>query len=118
MVKKLSILVLVIACLTLYVEGGHFKGKKITIDYNVSGTLNPDVTGNYILVGTYGSKSYYSLVGNGWYIWWHTTKEWWMISQVIGSINTPYWNRDDPNIVGEYIPWGAVGSATVSAGAQ
>ncbi len=87
----------------------------------VSGVLVPDVTGCYVLAGTYASQPYYKHRTLQRYIWYDSTtypgEYWWQITDELGVATGPAWYRWD-NVpiapAGEYLPWqGATGTATV-----
>jgi len=51
------------------------------------------------------------------HIWWHPVQSAWHISSNVGIPGAAYWNRVDPNPVGEYNNFdGATGIATVIIG--
>jgi len=80
----------------------------------VTGTLNPDVTGEYSPIGTYNGKPSYELAGNGWFLWWNGVATW-FISSALGFSGEDWWERVDPNIEGLYTNEGtATGDATVT----
>lgn len=87
-----------------------------TPDYNVTGTLVPDATGDYYLGGVLNGKNYYRRLDNAWFIWWDGLNTW-AITKVLGATPLDYWTRTDPLIVGAYTnnPE-ATGTATVAAG--
>jgi len=89
--------------------------KRLTDEaYTVSGTLSPDVTGNYIRVPEYNGKPSYMLAAGGWYIWWDNVDSW-KISTVQGTEGTNFWTRTSVDIVGVYSPTlPATGDATVA----
>lgn len=122
LIKKLSILFLLVLLavgLALCVEGKQFKGKKRVADYNVSGDIDSNATGNYFEAGTYAGKSYYRKTDGAWFIWWDTVDEEWNISSTLGVYTNPGWYREESGVIGTYsrTPL-AVGLATVSAGPQ
>ena len=117
MIKRLSILVLLIAALTLCVEGKQFKGKKLAV-YNVSGTLEPDAAGDYYYGGEYVGEPYYRREDGAWFIWWHPGPGRWYISSTVGYTGS-YWRSPTTSILGTYMPSAAYhGTATVAAGPQ
>jgi hypothetical protein len=82
--------------------------------YDVTGTLSPDETGNFVQEGTYGGQNYYRHLTKDWYLWWNELGAW-MISHVMGEAGTSYWYRESETIEGEYTPQGsATGVATVT----
>lgn len=83
-------------------------------DYEVTGDLTPDVTGNYAYAGEYGGKPSYYLMDNGWFIWWDIAGRW-AISSERGVTGGDWWSRVDPDIEGLYGNEGtALGNATVA----
>jgi len=80
----------------------------------VTGTLSPDVTGQYDPVGPYNDKPSYEIVATGWFIWWDGINSW-KISTVRGTEGANFWTRANPAIEGVYTPGGtATGDATVA----
>lgn len=86
-------------------------------DYQVTGSLTPDATGNYFVAGTYNLKKYYRRADGAYYIWWYAGPlgAQWVISNELGVVG---WLRGSMDIEGPYIPYGGgtSGTATVSAG--
>lgn len=81
----------------------------------VTGTLDPDATGDYNYLQQYNGRYAYKLQGNGFDIWWSTPPDEWHISAVLGDIGSASWSRQDPQIEGVYDPMGtATGHATVA----
>lgn len=86
----------------------------VTKTYEVTGELDPDVTGTYEDVGEFNGKRSYELTGNGWFIWWDDLADWWITTER-GTLGPPHWNRHDPTIEGVYPPTPpADGFATVT----
>lgn len=87
-------------------------------DYNVSGAITPDATGDYFETGTFEGQPYYKHETAEWYIWWWSEYETWAISAVLGEkVLLDAWYRIDPAIAGAYDPAGShEGTATVTAG--
>lgn len=82
--------------------------------YEVTGTLEPDVTGTYEDAGEYNDERYYELAGNGWYIWTDGFDNW-FISTALGVKAGAWWVPADPDLEGDYNPAGtAIGIATVT----
>ena len=82
--------------------------------HTVTGTLSPDATGSFTTVGTYNGDGYSRRADSGYYIWWNGTDKW-IMSVVLGTVGTAYWERTDPNIIGVYSPAGtATGDATIA----
>lgn len=60
-------------------------------------------------------KPYYTLDGNGWFIFWHGLISKWIISAVLGDDSAPSWQRTGTGIEGVYDPSSpATGIATVA----
>lgn len=82
--------------------------------HTVTGTLSPDATGSFTTSGTHNGDGYSKRADSGYHIWWNGTDKW-IISVVLGTTGTDYWERTDPNIIGVYSPvGGATGDATVA----
>lgn len=80
----------------------------------MTGTLDPDVTGDYEPIGPYNGKPSYELAGGGWFLWWDLAGVW-GITDEIGVGFGAWWIRIDPAIEGEYAAQGtATGVATVT----
>lgn len=104
---------------------GHGRGKSAgskppppppVADYNVTGELTPDATCNYFYKGEFWGKPYYHR-NDEWFIWWNNFLSSWFISQEKGIVGLKYWQRNNPEITGEYQPSPSVaGIATVAAG--
>ena len=88
--------------------------------YTVTGTLTPDVTGDYFYQGmlftSYSNKPFYEKAGSQYHIWHTITGDVWHISPKPATNSEPYWTRNDPDIEGEYEDEGdeATGMATVT----
>lgn len=85
--------------------------------YNVTGTLTPDATCNYIATGhELNGKFIFRRIDSAYHIWWGYAGVW-NITVDIAKLGTAYWQRIDPNIIGVYTPMGtALGNATVGLG--
>ncbi len=82
--------------------------------YEVTGTLSPDVTGDYLPDGIYNGKMSYSHAVGVFFIWWNGIATWY-ISGIKGGMPGPHWCRTAPTIEGQYGPLGgATGIATVT----
>lgn len=89
--------------------GGYAKKKTVT------GTLAPDATGSYVETGTHNGKPYYRREDGSWFIWYEVIV--WNITDTLGQYSSAMWDKDAPDINGDYYPVGtASGTATVSAG--
>lgn len=67
-------------------------------DLIVTGTLNPDSTGDYFQAGTHNGQPYYARDDDAWFIWYlylaMFDKHRWHISDELGDTSRPYWRRD------------------------
>jgi len=80
----------------------------------ISGTLSPDVTGNYSVVGNYGGKFLYKLSTADWFIWWQDPFNW-ILSNSVGATGAAWWVGDGVPVTGLMTPFGtATGVATVT----
>lgn len=66
----------------------------------VTGTLSPDVTGDYYRYGTYGGKTLWKLNGASYYDYWDTVNDIWVIATSAGG--TSLWSLSDPAPDGVY----------------
>jgi len=86
------------------------------IAYNVTGTLEPDATGNYRKGGTHNGKPYYIRLDGAWFIWWYIGTLVWVISAKLDNPDGPSWTRGE-TLEGKYNPaFPATGTATVASG--
>jgi len=83
----------------------------------IGGSLSPNATCNYTCGGLYNDRIYYKrIVDSAWIIWWNGVNSW-IISTILGTLGTAYWQRINTNVLGDYQPQGiASGTATVSFG--
>jgi len=80
----------------------------------MSGSGNPDYTGNYLENVLYNGKmSYVHELGIA-YLWWDGNSVWFNDAD-LGAESSPFWARVDPSEFGVYIPVGGSGSMTFSA---
>jgi len=79
------------------------------IAYNVTGTLEPDATCNYIEAGINDGKPYYRRLDSAFFIWWSAGFESWTISKNLCEEGEAFWFRMNPEITGVY---GAGGAAS------
>lgn len=80
----------------------------------ISGTLNPDIVGDFQEDGTYNGETAYRNAGSTWWIWWDGG-QYWHISTAKGSDGAAYWTSPDLDLVDDYAPGGtATGTATVA----
>jgi hypothetical protein len=70
---------------------------------NVTGTLSPDATGDYTLAGIYNSKPYWKRT-TAYHIWWDDPNGCWVISVLLGTPGSAYWNNDTGNVIATYDP--------------
>lgn len=84
-------------------------------DYLVSGTLNPDATGEYSDAGIHNGQPYYARDPNTYFLWWWPADSWWVISTALDNVGRPgCWHS--AAILGIYTPaWSYTGDATVTA---
>lgn len=83
-------------------------------NYEVTGTLDPDVTGTYNPIVSFNDKRSYEITATQWFLWWDGLDTW-NISAAPGVQGADFWTRTDPDIEGDYDPGGtATGDATVT----
>jgi len=83
-------------------------------DLTLTGTLNPDVTGNYRYVGIVNGVDSYKHVSLDWYIW-DSTYGTWLITQIAGDNSPPAWGHSGLTPWGDYVPIPtATGTATAT----
>lgn len=70
-----------------------------------TGVLSPDSTGDFEEVCTYAGQPYYRNSGNGWFLWWDSINELWVVSALLGVPGTAYWTSAD-KISASYLPHG------------
>jgi len=84
-------------------------------DYTVTGTINPDATGDYTQNGTHNGQPAYDRDGDGAYWIWANVGGLWFISAAKDT-TSPGWERDADTITGAYPAVApATGTATVAA---
>lgn len=71
--------------------------------HRVTGTLDPDATGDYLPGGTHNGKTYYVRDDGVYKIWWQIPVAW-IISLDLDTVLPGFWTRVDPSIEGDYIP--------------
>lgn len=82
--------------------------------YEVTGTLSPDVTGPYHAGGVYRGKPYYVNADHSYSIWWDGVDTW-LITVGPGLTAPAKWALVSPDIEGVYTPsLPYTGNATVS----
>lgn len=85
------------------------------LPFLATGTLTPDATGEYVSLGGYWFFATYWNEEKGFHLWYRGAGNW-TISETIGDISGPYWNRHSNIIDGDYTNEnGAVGTLTLSA---
>lgn len=111
---------------TLGMEVYAFSSDWVSDTITVAGTLSPDVTGAYSLIGVYNGRGlYFRLFGveSCAFIWWSTTDATWVIT-FGGNFGTDLgategWqlapDTTSQSPVGSYTPVGYTGTATVTA---
>jgi hypothetical protein len=80
----------------------------LDIPISVSGTLAPDVTGDWFYDGAYNSASSWVHEDGAYYLWWDNSTKW-IISTAKGTNGAAYWERTDADHIGAYT---AAGTAT------
>lgn len=83
---------------------------------DVAGTLDPDMTGEYIAAGTLAEKTYYQSVSGLYFIWWNDDDSSWYMTPILGAAGVlgHFTKAADP-VTGEYtavLP--ATGTPTVT----
>ena len=83
---------------------------------NVAGTLDPDMTGDYVAAGTLAEKTYYERSDGLYFIWWNDDDTSWYLTPILGAAGVlgHFTKADDP-VNGEYtavLP--ATGTPTVT----
>jgi len=88
----------------------------LVADYNVSGVLLPDVTGDFFDAGIHDGKPYYRNSDSSVHLWWYGDESLWIISTGVGVMWEFYWAKTG-TVAGVYsILFGCTGIATVNAG--
>jgi hypothetical protein len=86
---------------------------------NVTGTLSPDATCNYVSPGHYGGVPYAQRQDEAYHIWYDSGGDVWNISVELGVQGTAYWTKSSGDITGAYTAGGtATGEATVALGSH
>ena len=87
----------------------------------VTGTLSPDVTGDFIRGADYDGHHTWTLSGGGWSLWYYATPDSYFITPIIGTVpeeTAPYWIHSDLGFhpAGSYSAHGtATGTPTVTS---
>jgi hypothetical protein len=90
--------------------------------YVVTGTINPNATGNFHLEGTYNGKPYYARLDHAYFLAWgeYNNRATWVISDALPLTAHPLWFRTStaatPPTTTYNPAQGATGTATVAAG--
>lgn len=83
---------------------------------NVAGTLDPDMTGDYVAAGTLAEKTYYEKSDGGFFIWWNDDDSSWYMTPILGAAGeVGHFTKADDPVNGEYtavLP--ATGTPTVT----
>lgn len=85
----------------------------IPANYECTGTLNPDFTGDYEYTGVFNGKDLFRKGVTNQYCWWNPGTSSWIINNEVGIIDMPYFERVNADPIGEYQPEG--GSTGVAA---
>lgn len=83
---------------------------------NVAGTLDPDMTGDYVAAGVLAEKTYYERSDGGFFIWWNDDDSSWYITPILGAAGAlgHFTKAGDP-VTGEYVAvLPATGTPTVT----
>jgi len=84
----------------------------LSADLTVTGTLDPDITGDYYIVNTYNGENLYQEINGLFFIWYDNTN--WVISRAAGTNGEQYWKS--ATLESDYTAYGdADGTATVSS---
>lgn len=82
----------------------------------VSDTLSPDMTGEYIATGTLAEKTYYQSISGLYFIWWNDDDTSWYMSPILGAAgDVGHFTKESDPVTGEYtavLP--ATGTPTVA----
>jgi hypothetical protein len=80
----------------------------------ITGTLIPDVTGDFITAGTAHGKPYYQHIGGVYYLWYDSTDNLYYLSDNVDNLMSPHWYGPVGGILeGVYNTNNASGIATV-----
>lgn len=92
----------------------HCGPPSIGADYQVTGTIDPDVTGYYFEAGEHNGQPYYDHDPAPGCIWWQSAPPMWILSDAVGSKVAYYWFKSGV-IEGEYaVGLNCTGTATVA----
>ncbi len=83
---------------------------------NVAGTLDPDMTGDYVATGTLAEKTYYQKISGDYFIWWNDDDSSWYMTPILGAAGAlgHFTKAADP-VTGEYVAvLPATGTPTVT----
>lgn len=85
------------------------------LPFLATGVLTPDATGEYVSLSGYSLFATYWNEQKGFHLWYRGAAHW-TISETIGDISGPYWDRNDNILDGDYAPFnGAIGLLTLTA---
>lgn len=70
-----------------------------------TGDLDPDATGDFVEVCTYNGQPFYHNAGEGWFLWYDSINEIWVVSILLGITGSAYWTSTD-KISNSYIAHG------------
>jgi hypothetical protein len=73
---------------------------------DVSGTLSPDATGDYLYTAINDTKPYYRL-SSSYVLWYGSSDSYWLISPTLGTPGSDYWNNADSSPLGTFYPAGS-----------
>lgn len=88
----------------------------VTPSYQITGTSNFRILGEYYSNGIFNSQLSYCLHNGKYWLWYDITLSSWIISSLKGVAGTFYWIKGDATIIGSYLPQGtALGTVIVTA---
>lgn len=83
-------------------------------DLLLSGTLSPNASGYFHLVGGHEYQPYYHNPA-GFFLWWDSSDSYWYISILFADKGSAWFYRDNTDPLGDYAPGGtATGTGTIS----
>lgn len=94
----------------------YHQDQLVASKHNISGTIIPDSTGDYDVLGHYEDRPWSKHQTENFYIWWDGIDSW-IISTVLGTTGDDYHKRTDINVNSIYSPEGiATGDAIIAEG--
>jgi len=83
---------------------------------NVAGTLNPDMTGDYVASGILAEKTYYQKISGEYFIWWNDDDTSWYMTPILGAAGVlgHFTKAGDPVTGGYTAVLPATGTPTVT----